>query len=128
MELFVKHESEVAYRFNDGTSGPKYLMRGPRSDFGLVVLMPGEDFQTHYHRTIEENFYTIEGSVDIYVKDQHLVLNPGDLCHVPPLHPHYLINRGDVPWKAIFVKAPFDPKDKINAEWLPGDPPLMEVS
>ncbi len=127
MELFVKHESEVSYRFG-GVSGPKYLLRGPRSDFGLVILMPGEDFQTHYHRTIEENFFTLEGNVDLYVKDQHLVLKPGELCHVPPLHPHYLINRGDVPWKAIFVKAPYNPADKANLDWLPGNGPMPEVS
>ena len=119
---FLIHESEVTYRF-DGISGPKYLMRGPRVDVGLVVLMPGEDFQTHYHRTIEEDFYTLEGNVDLYIKgDLFATLKPGDLCHVPPLHPHYLINRGTLPWKALFVKAAYDPKDKVNVEWLPGDP------
>lgn len=114
------HESEVEYRF-DGISGPKYLMRGPRSDFGMVVLMPGEDFQTHYHRTIEENFFTLEGSIDIYINGTMWTLETGVFCHVPPMNPHYLINRGDVPWKAVFVKAPYDPKDKVNVDWLPGD-------
>ena len=126
MKPFKIHESEVAYRF-DGISGPKYLMRGPRSDFGMVVLMPGEDFQTHYHRTIEENFFTLEGMVDIYIDGEKWTLAPGELCHVPPLVPHYLINRGDAPWKAVFVKAPYDPKDKVNVNWLPGDKmPVIE--
>ena len=123
---FKIQESTVEYRF-DGVSGPKYLMRGPRADFGMVVLMPGEDFQTHYHHAIEEDFYTLEGTCDIYIKGELTTLKPGELCHVPPLHPHYLINRGDVPWKAIFVKAAYDPKDKANVEWLPGDP-LPELS
>ena len=126
MKPFKIHESEVEYRFDD-VSGPKYLMRGPRADFGMVVLMPGEDFQTHYHRTIEEDFFTLEGSVDIYINGEMWTLEPGVLCHVPPLNPHYLINRGDVPWKAVFVKAPYDPKDKVNVEWLPGDEmPVIE--
>lgn len=120
MKPFKIHESEVEYRF-DGISGPKYLMRGPRSDFGMVVLMPGEDFQAHYHRTIEENFFTLEGNVDIYINGEMWTLERDMLCHVPPMTPHYLINRGDVPWKAIFVKAPYDPKDKVNVDWLPGD-------
>ncbi len=118
---FKKHEDSVEYRFNN-ISGPKYLLRGPRSDFGLVILMPGEDFQTHYHRAIEENFFTLEGQVDIYIKGELLTLKPGDLCHVPPLHPHYLINTGNVPWKAVFSKAGYDPKDRIDVQWLPGDP------
>lgn len=127
MKLFVIHEDEVEYRF-DGISGPKYLSRGPRADVGMVILMPGEDFQTHYHRQVEENFYTLEGRCDIYVKDELLTLKPGELCHVPPLHPHYLINRGDTPWKAIFFKAPYDPKDKQNVEWLPGGDPMPEAT
>ncbi len=127
MKLFVIHENEVEYRF-DGISGPKYLSRGPRADVGLVILMPGEDFQTHYHRQAEENFYTLEGTCDIYVKDDLLTLKPGELCHVPPLHPHYLINRGDTPWKAIFFKAPYDPKDKQNVEWLPGGDPMPKAT
>jgi mannose-6-phosphate isomerase-like protein (cupin superfamily) len=126
MELFKINEKEVAYRF-DGISGPKYLLRGPRSDFGLVILMPGEDFPTHYHRALEENFYTLEGEVEFYIKDQHVTVTPGDMLHVPPLYPHYLINRGDVPWKAIFAKSPYDPKDKVDITWFPGDPPIMEV-
>lgn len=126
MNVYKQNESEVAYRFA-GVSGPKYLLRGPRSDLGLVVLMPGEDFQTHYHRMTEENFYTLEGCVEIYIKDQLLTLCPGDLCHVPPLHPHYLINRGDVPWKALFSKSPYNPTDKVDVQWLPGDAPLMHV-
>ncbi len=120
-EAFKKHESSVEYRF-DGVSGPKYLLRGPRSDFGLVILMPGEDFQTHYHRALEENFYTLEGTMDIYIKGELFKLEPGDLCHVPPLHIHYLINTGDKPWRAIFSKAGYDPKDRVDVKWLPGDP------
>jgi len=120
MKAFKIHEDEVEYRF-DGISGPKYLMRGPRADFGLVILKPGEDFQTHYHRAIEEDFFTLSGTVDIYINGERWTLKPGELCHVPPMTPHYLINRGDEDWKAIFVKAAYDPKDKVNVEWLPGD-------
>ncbi|HGY10348.1 MAG TPA: cupin domain-containing protein [Oceanithermus profundus] len=126
MKPFIIHEDEVEYRF-DGVSGPKYLLRGPRSDFGMVVLMPGEDFQTHYHRQVEENFFTLEGEVEIYINGEPFTLRPGDLCHVPPMHPHYLINNGRTPWKAIFVKAPYDPKDKVDVDWLPGQP-FPEIS
>lgn len=118
--LFKINEREVKYRFND-VSGPKYLLRGPNADFGLVVLMPGEDFKTHYHDHIEENFFTLEGFAEIHVNDRVICLEPGDLCHLPPNHPHYLVNKGDRPWKAVFFKAPFDEKDKVDVQWQPGD-------
>lgn len=121
--LFKINEKEVPYRFNN-ISGPKYLLRGPRSDFGLVSLEPGEDFQTHFHDAIEENFYTLEGTAQLHVNDQVIILEPGDLCHVPPRHPHYLINHGNKPWVAVFAKAPYDEKDKVNVTWKLGDPPI----
>jgi len=114
----IINEKEIPYRF-DGVSGPKYLLRGPHVDIGLVVLMPGEDFNTHYHKEIEENFYTLEGSVDIYVNDEKMHLQTGDIIQVPPQNNHYLKNNGTVPWKALFVKAPYNPKDKVDVEWLP---------
>ncbi len=126
MKIDKLNEAVIPYRFK-GVSGPKYLMRGPRSDFGMVVLMPGEDFQTHYHGHIEENFFTLEGTAEIYIKNEVFVLEPGDFIHVPPKNPHYLINRGTTPWKAVFSKAPYDEKDKIDVEWLPGAP-VYEVA
>ncbi len=121
MKIIKLNETEIPYRFK-GQSGPKYLMRGPRSDFGMVVLLPGEDFQTHYHSHIEENFFTLEGSAEIYINGEVYQLEPGDFIQVPPKNPHYLINHGATPWKAIFSKAPFDEKDKTDVQWLPGQP------
>ncbi len=106
------NESEFEYRF--GNSGPKYLLRGPRVDMGLVVLQPGEDFQRHYHNIVEENFFVLEGEVDIDVAGTKIHAVPGDLIHAEPPEPHYLINNGSVSCKMVFVKAPYDPKDKVD--------------
>ncbi len=121
MEIIKLNESQIPYRFN-GESGPKYLMRGPRSEFGMVVLLPGEDFQTHYHTVMEENFFTLEGNVEIYIDGEAYSVAPGDFINVPPKHPHYLINRGTTPWKAVFSKSPAEAKDKIDVAWVPGQP------
>jgi len=48
--------TDVELRFGD--HGPGYIVRGPRTDVGYVVLPPGQDFPNHYHETIEEGFYT----------------------------------------------------------------------
>ncbi len=113
------NENSIPYR-NDNKSGPKYLLRGPNVDFGMILLLPGEDLAAHYHSVIEENFFTPEGEADIFIKEEKTHMVPGDLMHVPAKAPHYLINASDKPWKAIIVKAPFDPKDKTDIAWKPG--------
>ena len=107
------NENAKEYRF--GESGPKYLMRGPKVDFGLVRLLPGEDFPNHYHTVVEEDFFILEGEIDFVINGEtayHAV--PGDLVHVPPPETHYLKNNGNVPAKAAFVKAPCKPGDRID--------------
>ncbi len=110
--MILVNENQFPYRFE--VSGPKYLLRGPNIDFGLVRLMPGEDFSNHLHERIEENFYVLEGEIDILVNDRLNTIRPGDLIHVEPTETHYLKNNGKVPATAVFVKAPYDPKDKVD--------------
>ena len=63
--MFIVNENEKEYRFGD--SGPKYLMKGPRMNFALVQFGPGQDFKAHYHNVMEENFFILEGEIDIVV-------------------------------------------------------------
>lgn len=111
--MFIVNENEKEYRFGD--SGPKYLMRGPNIDLGIVRLLPGQSFPNHLHERIEEDFFILEGEVSILIDGKEVgVLKPGDLIHVPPNEAHFLENRGTVPMKALFVKAPYDPEDKVD--------------
>lgn len=116
------NEQTVPYR-NNGASGPKYLLRGPNVDFGLMILLPGEELAAHYHSDIEEDFFVIEGEADVHIGTETVHLVPGDLLHVPARVPHYLKNNYGARWKAVLVKAPFDPKDKTDMDW-PSDTPF----
>ena len=107
-------ESEKEYRFGD--SGPKYLMRGPRMGFGVVVLKPGQDFNSHFHQQMEENFFILEGKLDFYINDKLVTCKSGELIHVEPHETHYLINNYDMPAKAVFMLAPFYDNDKVEVE------------
>jgi quercetin dioxygenase-like cupin family protein len=118
MENEPINESTIAYRFGDW--GPKYLSRGPRIEFGMVILKPGQDFPSHYHQRLEESFYTLEGTVQFYADGQVFLLQPGDHFRIEPGTIHYLINVGHEQWKAIFVKSLHDPTDKVDVAWLPG--------
>lgn len=112
--MFIVNENEREYRF--GESGPKYLMKGPRMNFALVRFRPGEDFQAHYHNVMEEDFFILEGKVDIVVDGVKHTLNAGDLIHVEPKEVHYLINPYDQPVKMVSTLAPYQEVDKVNVD------------
>jgi quercetin dioxygenase-like cupin family protein len=120
--VIKENVQNVELRF--GEHGPGYIVRGPRTDVGYVVLPPGQDFPNHYHRTTEESFYTIEGNVVLWINGrERFELGPGDFFRCDPFEMHYFVNEGSTPWKALFVKAPHDPKDGKVVEWRPGNPP-----
>ena len=112
--MFIVNENEREYRF--GESGPKYLMKGPRMNFALVRFRPGEDFQAHYHNVMEEDFFILEGKVDIVVDGVKHTLKTGDLIHVEPKEVHYLINPYDEPVKMVSTLAPYQEVDKVNVD------------
>ncbi|MBQ9438401.1 MAG: cupin domain-containing protein [Lachnospiraceae bacterium] len=112
--MFIVHEDDFEYRFKD--SGPKYLMKGPRMNFALVQFMPGQEFQAHYHRVMEENFYVLEGEIDIAVDGKLNHLQKGQMLHVEPGEVHYLRNRYDAPVKMVAALAPYQESDKVEVE------------
>ena len=112
--MYIVNENEKSYRFGD--SGPKYLMKGPRMNFAIVQFMPNQDFKAHYHRIMEENFFILEGKIDIIVDGvvNHMV--PGQFIHIEPNEVHYCINNYDKPIKMISVLAPYQKVDKVEVE------------
>ena len=112
--MYIVNENEREYRFGD--SGPKYLMKGPRMNFALVAFNPGQDFKAHYHNVMEENFFILEGEIDIVVDGVVNHLKAGDLIHIEPGEIHYCINNYDKPMKMISTLAPFTDPDKIDVE------------
>lgn len=112
--MFKLNENEKEYRF--GNSGPKYLMKGPRLNFALVQFQPGEDFMAHYHDIMEENFYILEGEIDIVVDGKVNHLKQGDFIHIEPKEIHYCINNYDKPVKMVSTLGPYQETDKTNVE------------
>jgi len=102
--MFIVNEDEREYSF--GESGPKYLMKGPRMNFALVRIRPGESFQAHYHTMMEEDFFITEGRVDILVDGVRYTLGVGSLLHVEPTEIHYVVNPYDQPAKMAAILGP----------------------
>ena len=112
--MFVIHESEREYRMGD--SGPKYLMRGPRMNFAVMQLQAGQDFKAHYHQVMEENFFVLEGEVDVVVDGTVHHLIPGHFLHIEPGEIHYIVNNTTSPLKMIAALAPYRDADKVDVE------------
>ncbi len=112
--MFIVDEKDHEYRFKD--SGPKYLMKGPRSNFALVQFQPGQDFKAHYHNIMEENFFILEGEVDIVVDGTVHHLTQGQLIHIEPTEVHYVINNSAQAVKMVSTLAPYQEVDKVEVE------------
>lgn len=112
--MYIINELDKKYRF--GGSGPKYLMKGPRMNFALVQFQPGDDFKAHYHNIMEENFYILEGEIDIVVdgKINHMI--KGQFIHIEPGEVHYCINNYNSSVKMVSTLAPYQISDKVEVD------------
>ncbi|MDR1612099.1 MAG: cupin domain-containing protein [Planctomycetota bacterium] len=115
--MFILNESEREYR--NGDNGPKYLMVGPRMNFAVVQFQAGQDFKAHYHKVMEENFFVLEGEVEIIVDGVVHPLKKGDFIHIEPDEKHYLRNVSGKPVKMVATLAPYQEKDKVEIENYP---------
>jgi quercetin dioxygenase-like cupin family protein len=112
--MFIIDEKDRDYRFGD--SGPKYLMKGPRSNFAVVQFQAGQDFKAHYHNVMEENFFILEGEVDIFVDGVKHTVKKGQLIHIEPNEVHYVVNNSNSVVKMISTLAPYMDADKVEVD------------
>ena len=99
-----------------GDSGVKYLGRGPRIDWGIVKFLPGEELGSHYHNEVEETFYFPHGAPKMIIDGNEMRVREGDAFRVEPGETHNIVNDSSADVTAVFIKCPYDPKDKVSAE------------
>ena len=104
-------ESEKEFR--GGDSGDKYLLRGPKRDWGVNKLLPGQRLGGHYHQEVEETFFVLEGAATLLVDDVEHQLVAGDAVRLEAPERHAVINDGEQTMKMVFIKCPYLPKDKV---------------
>lgn len=112
--MYIIDEKDLEYRYGD--SGPKYLMKGPRMNFAVVQFPPGADFKSHYHNVMEENFYVMEGEIDIVIDGTPTTLTKGQFIHVEPEETHYLVNNSNQTALLIATLAPYQDQDKVEVD------------
>jgi mannose-6-phosphate isomerase-like protein (cupin superfamily) len=112
----MQRTNERDQTWRNGNSGVKYLGRGPRIDWGLVKLQPGEELGAHFHKAVEETFYFPEGSPKIIVAGKEIRVSAGDSFRVEPGETHDIVNDTSSDVIAVFIKTPYDPDDKVSAK------------
>lgn len=110
MEKVNEKEKEFRYQ----TWGPKYLFRGPRMEWGILILNPGNSLGAHYHNKVEETFYLLEGEAQLIVEGCEHTVREGDAFRLEPGERHNLLNKSASRVRAVFIKCPYEPEDKVN--------------
>ena len=105
-------EDDLAYR--GGASGVKYLVRGPRIDWGVILMPPGDTLGGHYHEQVEETFYVVDGEGTFVVNNVEYAATVGDVFRMEPEDRHDIRNESSADLKLVFIKCPYEPEDKVS--------------
>ncbi len=74
--MIKSNEAQHDYRFGD--SGPKYLIRGPMCDMGVVMLQPGQSFSPTIGTSKRAKFFIpLAGEVTLYLNGEPYTLGSG---------------------------------------------------
>lgn len=104
------NENDLGYR--NGDHGVKYLIRGPRFEWGVILLRPGDTLSPHRHAAVEETFFFESGSPLLYVAGQPYRVRAGDAFRLDPTETHRIENDTEEPARLVFIKCPYLPDDK----------------
>jgi mannose-6-phosphate isomerase-like protein (cupin superfamily) len=86
-----------------------------RGEFGLyrVVMRPKAGGPaTHFHRTISESFFILNGVVRLYNGDKWVEAGEGDFLHVPQGGLHAFRNDSDAAAEMLLLFTPGAPREE----------------
>lgn len=92
--------------------GPHHWMSRPgltEAEHLLLVrvhMPPGHAHQFHRHPEMEEIIYVISGKAEQWVEDEHRILEPGEMAHIPKNVVHGTYNASDEPLIFLAILAP----------------------
>ena len=110
-KVYFGPDGEVSANFRPASTPPELGEPGDgihylattqvtKGEFGLyrVMMKPRAGGpNTHFHRTISESFYILDGTVRLYNGEQWVDAKHGDFLHVPQGGLHAFRNDSDAP-------------------------------
>jgi uncharacterized cupin superfamily protein len=70
------------------------------------LAKPGFDTGAHFHSKIEEQFYVIDGEMELRAGERLIVGRPGTFVAVPTGIAHAFANRSNLPARMLLVTTP----------------------
>lgn len=112
----VHRPADAAPDLRTPSTSTRYLASAGTTcgDFGLYrwdMTGPPTGPGPHFHRTISESFYVLEGSVRIHTGDRWIDTGPGDFVFVPPGGIHGFRNESGAPASMLILFAPGAPRE-----------------
>jgi mannose-6-phosphate isomerase-like protein (cupin superfamily) len=108
------HPAELS--FPAAGQSAHYLATGATTggDFGLYRWNMGADLTgpaPHFHRTMSESFFVLEGTVRLYDGEAWRDARPGDFLYVPPGGVHGFRNESGTPASMLILFTPGAPRE-----------------
>jgi len=72
------------------------------------TLKPGFHLSRHYHKTMTEIFYILEGQVTFNFNDETVLASPGMTINIPPHVTHEVISKEGARLITVFSPGGFD--------------------
>lgn len=107
-DLAIGVRSTVSYLATGATtSGAFGLYR-----WDMAAVPPaGSTPRGHFHRTMAESFYILNGTVSLYDGDRWVDATAGDYLYVPPGGIHSFANNSGAPASMLILFAPGGPRE-----------------
>lgn len=124
--LYTADQGEASAVFREAATPPDltigvktrvgYLATGASTDgqFGLyrwdMAAIPNGP-GAHYHRSMSESFFVLDGTVSLFNGDKWIDATSGDFLYVPPGGIHAFSNNSDAPASMLILFAPGAPRE-----------------
>ncbi len=109
-DLTIGVKSQVGYLATGASTDGQFGLY--RWDMAAIPNGPG----AHFHKTISESFFVLEGTVSLYNGERWLDATPGDFLYVPPGGIHAFSNNSDAPASMLVLFTPGAPREAYFQE------------